>query len=617
MILKGMLCIIFVYLLFYMAGFLFALITKQEQQKNKIVSGSVIVIALFEIVSLFCFVFESNFSVLYISFLILTIIIFGSAVYFFVKKREWKKLFEIKPIRGDFQFIYILFCLTVLIQIVIICFMHFNSYDDGFYIAISNIALEQNAIELKDQVVYCGNNILEDFSSRPGINCWELLIAFFSKLFAVHPAVLSHTFLPVLLLPLCYMAVDQVMEKLTDSLSNRYLGLFIYSLLVMFYGNGYLLSSYLAVGTWTGKALLFHLVISLLLSECIDVVKDEQTRTTWSRIGIIAVAGVGVTATGIYTIPVYLFSIAVPYVLYLLYKREGNKIFLLLKKAILSLGIFILIGFYAVVRMFSGGNSVSASGQTFEIERVYKKALSQNKIIVILFALSLLLMFCVENSKKIKLLFTGQILTLFLLVLNPLTAGFIARNITGISVYWRMFLLLPVSFLIPLGGTYITKIFCREEILVQIGKRKVLGIISVVFTVLFLINGKGMFSIFSSHQNMYMIPQEMLSVCESFDLSSKEMITVLVEEPMNRFLRQYSSYFDVIIGRSASISRCREEEEYKMLCASIYEEGEIDSAAREYLEKFGVEYIVSEDQIKDSELKVYKKTADYFIYEVK
>ncbi len=390
MILKGMLCIIFIYLLFYMVGFLFAVITKQEHQKNKIVSGSVIIIALFEIVSLFFFVFESNFYILHISFLIITIIIFVNAVYFFIKRQEWKKHFALKSIRerSDFQFIYVVFCLTALIQIVTICFMHFNSYDDGFYIAISNIALEQNSIELKDQVVYSGNNILENFSSRPGINCWELLIAFFSKLFAVHPAVLEHTFLPLLLLPLCYMAFDQAIKKLTDSSCNRYLCLFIYALLVMFYGNGYLVSSYLAVGTWTGKTLLFHLIIPLLLSECIDVVRDEQTRTTWIRIGIIAVAGAGVTATGIYTILIYLFSIAVPYTLYLLYKGNGKKIFLLLKKAVLSLGIFILIGFYAVMTMFSDGNSVSAPGQKFELERVYTKALSQNKMIVILFVLS-------------------------------------------------------------------------------------------------------------------------------------------------------------------------------------------------------------------------------------
>lgn len=202
-------------------------------------------------------------------------------------------------------------------------------------------------------------------------------------------------------------------------------------------------------------------------------------------------------------------------------------------------------------------------------------------------------------------------------VLNPATAEFIAKNITGISVYWRMFLLLPISFLLPLGGAYITKAFFGEGKLLQSSKGKVLGIICTVFTMSFLINGKGMFSIFSSHQNMYMIPQEILAVCENFDLSPKERITVLVEEPMNRFFRQYSSYFDVIIGRSAPNSRCREEEEYKMLCASVYEKGKIDTAVREYLEKFEVKYIVSQDRIESLELKVYKKTADYFIYEVK
>lgn len=54
-----------------------------------------------------------------------------------------------------------------------------------------------------------------------------------------------------------------------------------------------------------------------------------------------------------------------------------------------------------------------------------------------------------------------------------------------------------------------------------------------------------------------------------------------------------------------------------MLCASVYEKGKIDTAVREYLEKFEVKYIVSQDRIESLELKVYKKTADYFIYEVK
>lgn len=85
-----------------------------------------------------------------------------------------------------------------------------------------------------------------------------------------------------------------------------------------------------------------------------------------------------------------------------------------------------------------------------------------------------------------------------------------------------------------------------------------------------------MFSVFSAHQNMYMIPNEILDICESFDISSKEVITILVESPANRFFRQYSSYFDVILGRSTQVNRCEKEEKYYAICQDIYGEGKID-----------------------------------------
>ncbi len=54
MILRGIVCIIFLYFLFYMTGFLFSQITRQKPQEGKIVYGSVLTIAAFEII---CFPF--------------------------------------------------------------------------------------------------------------------------------------------------------------------------------------------------------------------------------------------------------------------------------------------------------------------------------------------------------------------------------------------------------------------------------------------------------------------------------------------------------------------------------------------------------------------------------
>lgn len=612
MVIKEIICIIFIYLLFYITGFLFSQITKQELQKSKIVYGSVLIVSLFEMVSFPFLVIKNYFHILYYSFLVVLIILVGSALYFFVKNREWKNIsmFRVRGFLDDL--LPAIFFLIVLLQVYWVSYMHFNCYDDGYYIAVSNMALEQDIVELNDKVVYAGNNILEEFNSRPGITCWELLIAFFAKLFALHPAVLAHTFLPVLLIPLCYMAVDQVMRRVTDNIHDRFLCLFIYSLLVMFYGKGSLMSSYLVVGTWIGKALLFHLIIPLLLSECIDVVEEKQTRTTWVKIGVIAVAGVGVTATGIYTVPIYLLSIAVPYILYLFYKHRLNTIFSLLKSVICSMSVFIMIGIYAVAEMIHFGRNETIAGQGFNIKGLYTKVFVQDRVYIVLFSISLILVFFLEKSARKKLLFIGQTIILFLLVLNPINAEFIAKYITGISVYWRMFLLLPVSFLIPLGGKYVVGFICQRK---RQKNHIIAGIISIFLAISLATSGQGMFSIFSAHQNMYMIPDEILDICESFDLSSKEMVTVLVEAPMNTFFRQYSSYFDVVIGRSPTVSRCKKEEEYKAVCHDIYEEGKIDEVTNGYLKEFGVEYIVSSKSLENPEWALCKKIGDYYIYE--
>lgn len=612
MVLRGTICIIFIYLLFYMAGFLFSQITRLELLKSKIVYGSVLIISIFEIISFPFLIIKNHFLILCYIFGAVIVALLCSALYFWVKNKEWKNIYVFHVREFWSCFFPVVFFLIVFLQIYMVSYMHLESYDDGYYIAISNMALEQNVVELNDKVVYAGNDILEAFNSRPGINCWELLIAFFAGIFAIHPAVLAHTFLPVLIIPLCYLAVDQVMKKMTDNTRDRFLCMFIYSLLIMFYGNGRVLSPYLVVETWVGKALLFHLVIPLLLSECIDIIQERQTNITWIKIGIIAVVGAGVTATGIYTVPVYLFSIAIPYILYLAYKHRLSTIFYLLKYAVCSLSVFIMIGIYAVAEMINSGRNETLKDQGFNIRSLYTRVFVQDRIYIILFMAALVLLVFRENSKRKKLLFTGQTIILFLLVLNPVNSEFIAKYITGISVYWRMFLLLPVSFLIPLSGKYVLSFVHTNKKWIN---HVLTGLVSVFFVVICVSSGKGMFSIYSEHQNIYMIPDEILDICKSFDLSSKEMITVLVEDPLNRYFRQYSSYFDVVVGRSTAVARCEKEEQYKAVCQDIFEEGKIDEITDEYLKTLGVEYIISAKPLANTEWILCKKIDNYFIYE--
>lgn len=578
------------------------------------INGSIIIISLFEIIGFPFLILKNNFNILCDVFLVVSVTIIGIALGLWCKGREWRNIsgFEIKKCYSNV--FSALFLIVVIMQIVVISYMHFNCYDDGYYIAVSNMAKEQNLVELNDNVVYCGNYLFEDFDWRPAINSWELLIAFFARLFVLPPAVLAHTFLPMLLIPLYYMAMNQVMKKLTDNDYDRFACLFIYSLLVMFYGTGYVMSSYMAVGTWVGKALLFHLVIPLLLSECIDIYEERHNYVTWIKIGMIAVVGISATATGVYTVPVYLCSVAIPFVVYLICHRRGKTVVALLKNAICSLTVFIGIGIYAVTLIICNRRGKSEEAQELDLKYIYFRVFEKDKILVILFVLALILIFLLGNSARIKLLFIGQTITLSLMVLNPLTAEFVGNYITGNQVYWRMFLLLPVSFAIPTGGKYIFNFICPRE---KRRRQIIFSLISILVVILSLKSGRGMFSVFSAHQNMYMIPDEILDVCESFDLSSGEMITILAEDPTNRFFRQYSSYFDVIIGRSSEVSRNEKEEKYKVVHRDIYEDGKIDETTNKYLKELGVKYIISDKPFENSEWILCKKTANYLIYEVK
>ena len=76
----------------------------------------------------------------------------------------------------------------------------------------------------------------------------------------------------------------------------------------------------------------------------------------------------------------------------------------------------------------------------------------------------------------------------------------------------------------------------------------------------------------------FFLLKNVLEVCESFELSSKEMITLLADDATNKFYRQYSSYFDVVIGRNTRVSRNEKEEKYKEIekeMIAYNEEGEV------------------------------------------
>ncbi len=595
------------FLLCCFGSFFFRLLQIEVVDKTvHLIYGFVFMLSLFEIVSFPFLVLKRYFNVLYIVFFIFTSGIVAASVYWYIKGKKEKKEERIKETAREKKFWKPLFLFIMILQIGIVSYLHYDCYDDGYYIAVSNAAIEQDIIELNDTVAYSGNYFFEDSCTRPGIQSWELLIAFLSKLYKIHPAIMTHSILPILLIPVYYMAVWEVFKRFTQNGKERYLCMFLYALAKMFFGNGRIDVSYLAAGTWTGKAVLFHLIIPMVWSVCMDIYREDDKKSSWSMLWHLFVAGTAATATGLYTVPIYCLTLGLPYILILAWSKDFKRMFRVLWKAFLSMSGVLAIGLCALLEMIKKKN-VWAKIYSFDWKWETQYAFQGNIVLTVLFVIALCLILKFEKRKEIKGTLAGSIAVLLLIFWNPWIANFLAVKATGVPVYWRMLVLLPVSFAIDMATVWAVR-----------WKKEMSGLIVAFVAAAIIFNGRGtgnMMSIYSEHENWYMIPREVLGVCEKFDLSRKETIVVLAEQTDNKFFRQYSSWFDVVTGRNDQIPKDGLGAEYFVMYEDIFTEGLVTRDTLETLDKFKVEYLVLREQLKEvCGYELYDGTDTFFIY---
>ena len=578
MIIKGIISVMFIYIIFIGMGSLILTALKKEKKLIEcVVYGMIITITLFEVVCFPFLIVGRGFNVLFYLFSVCLLV----GVLLGIKELFRKKIkIEFKP-----DIYFVLFGALLLAFVIVVSYGYFYNTDDGYYLAIANIAIEQNVIETCDAIVYSGNNFFYNISRRPGIATWELLIAFYSKLFGLHPTIFARTFYPWVVIPVYSMAYMEVIKRLVEKKHEIYVGLCVYLILVMSWGNGYLTSTYLAVGAWSGKAALFHLILPVLLSKCLDIVNEECSVSDWILIGITAVAGIAATATGLYTVPIYCASMAIPYIIFLIVKRKFRKILQVLRHCILSMSGVIGIGIYSVINVLNLEGSWTEQIEATKLEALVTSAFKGNKLYIYCFIFSIIFVLILEKKRTIVWLYLGQTLTICITLLNPISAEYIAKYVTGVSVYWRMVLLLPIIPIVILGVFNVLRLIKPKKLYCIV--------LSVILVALFFISDANVFSFHSKHQNMYMIRQDVLQVCQKYDLSRKETITILADQEINRYFRQYSSWFNVVFGRNTSVPKDQQGMTYLETYETIFEENRISENELTVLDEYGVQYVIT------------------------
>lgn len=161
--------------------------------------------------------------------------------------------------------------------------------------------------------------------------------------------------------------------------------------------------------------------------------------------------------------------------------------------------------------------------------------------IVQLLVIGSIIFLLIKEKKSENRLLAYYSIVLIAAVCFPIIA-YIITKITGASVYWRVFWLIPSVIIISLSAT---------KLIEQLGKKSQQRIWFLAILIAIMIGGKSVYRSgnFEKSTNMYKLPQEVIELCEMVapDEGTTKMI---VPETIISYIRQYNPNIKLLYGRN-------------------------------------------------------------------
>lgn len=217
--------------------------------------------ALFQLIAVPAIVMGATLTGLSVVYGILLVLCFiaGSAV----KAADRKKTPALKVVREPFskgeKRLWAIALAGILIQLVLAVVMAFEDGDDAFYVTTSNLSVTWDS--MYRLLPYNFGSTSLDF--RHCLAPFPIWIAFLSKLSGIHPAVFSHTLMPLILLPLAYCIYGLLGYRLLGKNRKKLPAFLIFAEVLILWGNvsAYTAETFLISRTRQGKALLCAVVV--------------------------------------------------------------------------------------------------------------------------------------------------------------------------------------------------------------------------------------------------------------------------------------------------------------------------------------------------------------------
>lgn len=283
-----------------------------EKYENSVVAaliaGTMLLFAMFELIAVPVIITERKFQYVFVIWVAVVLI---SSVIVLIKNRKRirpmiaytrKKIFSSGAVG-------IAAAAIVLFQA---CFLAWNLHyddDDARYIPSIVSALEKGTLFVDNPVT--GETMYWDISetAKDMISPWVIFWAVLCRLCMIHPAIVCHTVVPMLYIPIAYLVyVLMGKELFEDDMKKTSIFVILVSLLNIFSGYSvYNSGSFLLLRIWQGKALFAGMVLPFLFWIAIKFLKNDFSRKECVLALIGCMAASMTTGFGIFLAPCFLF----------------------------------------------------------------------------------------------------------------------------------------------------------------------------------------------------------------------------------------------------------------------------------------------------------------------
>ncbi|MCR5106591.1 MAG: hypothetical protein K6B28_00355 [Lachnospiraceae bacterium] len=270
-----------------LTGYLALVLTGRKKEfvfSESLMFGFVIFCAVFYLLAFPMIRMKLPFSYVKNCWITLILILFGVSLFIFCKNKMPEELLirikgiNIKALNKENTVLWSVAAMIIISQTLLLTFFMHMDTDDSRFIAEGMEAFEKNTMLMH-------NPITGEFTGEPvgemikDMSCpFPVFYALLACLFKLHPAVVAHTVLPLLLIPLSYVVFYNAMRFLIgEDRKSLALSLIFLSLIYYFYygtkaSTGYILLEII----WQGRSVAAVIMLPVAWYMMLHFILDEK-----------------------------------------------------------------------------------------------------------------------------------------------------------------------------------------------------------------------------------------------------------------------------------------------------------------------------------------------------